>query len=60
LKKAAPHAFRASPKTAAPAAPEQARPKPEPIRRPAVKAVVNGPVAHNTASRGASDDWQEF
>jgi methyl-accepting chemotaxis protein len=58
LKKAAPHVFRASPKTAAPAAPAQARAKP--IRRPAIKAVVNRPVAHNAASGGASDDWQEF
>ncbi|MGA2495402.1 MAG: PAS domain-containing methyl-accepting chemotaxis protein [Roseiarcus sp.] len=60
LKKAAPHAFREAKKTAAPQTPTQARAKPEPVRRPAVKAVVNGPAAQAAASGGASDDWQEF
>jgi methyl-accepting chemotaxis protein len=59
LKKAAPHAFREAAKTAAPAAPARARARPEPIRRPAVKAVVNGPAAQ-AAGGGASGDWQEF
>ena len=62
LKKAAPHAFREPAKTAAAAAatPPQARARPEPIRRPAVKAVGNGPAAQAAASGGARDDWQEF
>jgi len=57
LKKAAPHAFREAAKTAAakPAA-TAARAKAEPIRRPAAKAVVNGPAA----PAAASNDWQEF
>jgi methyl-accepting chemotaxis protein len=42
LKKAAPHAFRE--------APQAAPPKPELVRRPAAKAVANGP----------DDGWQEF
>jgi len=59
LKKAAPHAFREAPKAIAPSTPAPARAKPEPLRRPAVKAVVNGPAPQAAAS-GASDDWQEF
>ncbi len=58
LKKAAPHAFREAAKTAAPATP--ARAKPEPVRRPAVKAFVSGPAPQAAASGGAHDNWQEF
>jgi methyl-accepting chemotaxis protein len=60
LKKAAPHAFREPAKTAASKPSAAARAKPELIRRPAVKAVVNGPAARAAASGGAKDDWQEF
>jgi methyl-accepting chemotaxis protein len=60
LKKAAPHAFRKAAKTPAPTTPAQARAKPEPVRRPSVKAAVNGPPASVAASGGAKDDWQEF
>jgi methyl-accepting chemotaxis protein len=60
LKKAAPHAFREAPKTAAAKTPTPARAKPEPVRRPAVKAVVNGPAPRAAASGGADDSWQEF
>ncbi len=60
LKKAAPHAFREAAKTAAPATPAPVRAKPEPVRRPAVNAVVNGPAPQAAASGGADDNWQEF
>ena len=60
LKKAAPHAFREPAKTAAAATPAQTRAKPEPMRRPAVKAVGDGPVARAAAGGGANDSWQEF
>jgi methyl-accepting chemotaxis protein len=60
LKKAAPHAFREAPKKAAPAeGSASARAKPEPVRRPARKAVVNGP-APRAAARGDDESWQEF
>jgi methyl-accepting chemotaxis protein len=60
LKKAAPHVFREAPKTAAPKTPTPARAKPDPVRRPVVKAVVNGPAPRAAASGGADDNWQEF
>ncbi|MGD0642430.1 MAG: methyl-accepting chemotaxis protein [Roseiarcus sp.] len=51
LKKTAPHAFREPLKKASTAqAPAAAARKPEPVRRPAAKAVVNGP----------DESWQEF
>jgi methyl-accepting chemotaxis protein len=51
LKKAAPHAFREAPKIAAPAeGPAAAHVRPEPVRRPAAKAVANG----------SDDGWQQF
>jgi len=51
LKKAAPHAFREAPKKAAPAEnAAAAAAKPELVRRPAAKAVANGP----------DDGWREF
>jgi methyl-accepting chemotaxis protein len=69
LMAAAPHAFRVAPKTVAPAqAPSKAavaRPsgaaphRPQPVRRPAAKAVVNG-SAPEAAAGGAEDGWQEF
>ena len=58
--KAAPHAFRATPKKAAPESAAPARAKPEPVRRPDAKAVVNAPAAQAAASGGADDNWQEF
>jgi len=60
LKRAAPHAFREAPKKAAPESAAPARAKPEPVRRPAAKAVVNAPAAQAAASGGADDNWQEF
>ena len=60
LKKAAPHAFREAAKTAAPGTPAPARAKPEPARRPAVKAVVNGPATQAAASGDADESWTEF
>ena len=60
LKKAAPHAFREAAKTAAPGTPAPARAKPEPVRRPAVKAVVNGPATQAAASGDADESWTEF
>ena len=51
LKKAAPHAFREAPKIAAPAeGPAAAHVRPEPVRRPAAKAVANG----------SDEGWQQF
>ncbi len=50
LKKAAPHAFREAPKKASLTKAPAAAHKPEPVRRPAAKAVVNG----------SDDGWQEF
>ena len=60
LKKAAPHAFREAAKTADPGTPAPERAKPEPIRRPTVKAVVNGPAPQAAASGGADESWTEF
>ena len=60
LKKAAPHAFREAAKTADPGTPAPGRAKPEPIRRPTVKAVVNGPAPQAAASGGADESWTEF
>jgi len=60
LKKAAPHAFREAAKKASPAvAPAGARAKPEPVRRPAQKAVANG-SGSRAAARGGDESWQEF
>jgi methyl-accepting chemotaxis protein len=59
LKKAAPHAFRETKKADAAAPPAPARARPEPTRRPTVKAVVNGSGAQ-AAGGDASNDWQEF
>ena len=60
LKKAAPHAFREAPKKASsPESSAAARAKPEPVRRPAAKAVANGSAAR-AAARGGDDSWQEF
>jgi methyl-accepting chemotaxis protein len=51
LKKAAPHAFREAPKTAASAErPAAAAVRPEPVRRAAVKAAVSG----------SDEGWHEF
>jgi methyl-accepting chemotaxis protein len=54
LKKAAPHAFRATPENA-----PAGRAKPAPIRAPAMKAAVNAPLPA-TADNGGERDWQEF
>ena len=60
LKKAAPHAFREAPKKAAPAeGPAAGRARPEPVRRPAQKAVANG-SGSRAAARGGDENWQEF
>jgi len=60
LKKAAPHAFRETVKTATPKPAAAARAKAEPMRRPAVKAAVNGPAPQAAASGGGEDNWREF
>ena len=60
LKKAAPHAFRETPKTAAPESAAPARGRPEPARRPAAKAVANGARSRADAGGGDDDGWQEF
>jgi methyl-accepting chemotaxis protein len=70
LKEAAPHAFRAASKTVAPAQATSkaagARPsgaaahKPELVRRPAGKAVVNGAAPEARVAGGAEQSWQEF
>ncbi len=39
---------------------DEARAKPEPVRRPAAKAVVDAPAAQAGASGGADDNWQEL
>jgi methyl-accepting chemotaxis protein len=69
LKEAAPHAFPA-PKTVAwaqaPSKVAVARPsgaalhRPEPVRRPAAKTVVNGAAREAAAAGGAEENWQEF
>jgi methyl-accepting chemotaxis protein len=61
LKQAAPHAFRDAPKKAAVPRPPSAAPrKPDRVRSPAAKAVVNGPAPSASASGGAERSWQEF
>ncbi len=60
LKKAVPHAFRESAKTVAPAVLAQARAKANPTRRPALKAVVNGPTMRAPAGGGVDASWTEF
>jgi methyl-accepting chemotaxis protein len=66
LKEAAPHAFRAAPKTEAPSRAGGARPsgaaahKSELARRPAAKAVVNGAAPEAAVAGGADQNWQEF
>jgi len=66
LKEAAPHAFRGAAKTEALSKAAVARPlgaaarKPEPMRRPAAKVVVNGASSEAAASGGAEQEWQEF
>ena len=54
LKKAAPHAFRETPKATAAHRPAKGAVKPEPSPRPAAKKVVNGSAAHS------DEGWNEF
>ena len=60
LKRAAPHAFRDTPKKAASECAAQARGKPEFVRRPAAKLIVNGPAQQRAAVSGGDENWQEF
>ncbi len=61
LKKAAPHAYRNAPKKASSVeASAAARAKPEPVRRAAPKAVVNGWGSRASAAGRADEGWQEF
>jgi methyl-accepting chemotaxis protein len=62
LKKAAPHAFRDTAKSPAPALPPNPRAAPTPARAPAMKVAVNAPLppAAQAAPSGADDKWQEF
>jgi methyl-accepting chemotaxis protein len=55
LKKAAPHAFRATPEPA-----PAGRAKPAPIRASAMKAAVNAPLPATPAKNDDEGDWQEF
>jgi hypothetical protein len=60
LKKAAPHAFREATKTVASETPAPAYAKTEPVRRPTVRAVVNGPAPRRAPSGSADEGWREF
>jgi methyl-accepting chemotaxis protein len=55
LKKAAPHAFRATPEPA-----PAGRAKPGPVRAPAMKAAVNAPLPAAPVKNDDHGDWKEF